>query len=157
MSELAAALKGKVKGRPEGIYNAIAKMAAKSSVVKHNGKIFAPGVFDEFMERVKRGEIEDAPAERPSISDTMVDFVDQNPNGVEAAEIVKAMKAIGMSPGTVYNNLSKIVAKGRVRREGKLYLPKKNEAPAGEPESASKDIDDEPEELSFLSSGSGND
>jgi len=88
-------------------------------------------------------------------ADALVEFISSQPQGVEAGDVVKEMKSRGISPGIVYNNLSKIVAKGRVQRVGKIYLPLNSEAPARSPESASEVTDGEGP-TSPSNTGSGN-
>ena len=123
-----------------GIYNAASKLEQIGQIVKHNGRVFLPHHFEEFRKRLERGEVEDykrGPVGGRTAADILTDFISSQPQGLETSDIVKAMSAEGIAPGTVYNNLSKVVSKGRVRREGKLYLPLKDEAPTGEPEGAS--------------------
>jgi hypothetical protein len=89
----------------------------------------------EFLRRVADGEVADLTGRGSgdTIIDQLVDFVAENDYGVTANQIVKGMTSTGMPAGSVYNNLSKAVSKGRVRREGKLYYPlEDNEAPSGD-------------------------
>lgn len=65
------------------------------------------------------------------------------------------MSERGMTAGAVYNTLSKVLAKGRVRREGKIYLPLKVEALPEQSESASQITGGEIEP-SLPNMGSGN-
>lgn len=133
-----------------GLYNASSKLELTGQIVKHNGRVFLSHHYEGFKQRVERGEVEDVKWARPGLkagvktaTDTLTEYISSQPQGVEAGDVVEAMmKEHGMASGTVYNNLSKIVAKNRVRREGKIYLPLNSEAPAGEPESASEVTDD---------------
>ena len=131
----------KAANNPGGIYNAIAKLTKDGKIIKHKGRLFLPAHHEVFMKRVARGETQDYENDRtdgPSISEMMAHFINSRPAGVEAGEVVEHMKEKGFIAGSVYNNLSKIVQKGKVRRDGKLYLPLKNEAPPGDPEGASE-------------------
>lgn len=131
-------LAARAEQNPNGLYNASSKLEAAGEIVKHKGRIFLPHLFGEFRKRVERGEVEDVTLRhgKKTSADTLSEFINSQPQGVEAGDIVKEMSARGMSAGVVYNNLSKIVAKNRVRREGKTYLPLNSEAPPAKAEGA---------------------
>ncbi|TGS45201.1 MULTISPECIES: hypothetical protein [unclassified Mesorhizobium] len=142
---------------PPGIYNTATKLERTGEVKRHNGRLFLPANFDRFMERVRAGEVEDykgSGAAAETIGDMLVKIIASS-DGLEAGEIVKKMGEQDVLPASVYNNLSKIVQKGRVRREGKIYLPLKNEALPEQSESASQITGNEGES-SLPNMGSGN-
>lgn len=123
---------------PNGIYNATSKLEKAGEIKRHNGRLFLPDRLEHFMERVRKGEITDYQGSGEETNADMLVRVISESDGLEAGEIVKMMTGSGMSSGIVYNTLSKIFAKGRVRREGKIYLPLKNEALPEQSESASQ-------------------
>jgi Fe2+ or Zn2+ uptake regulation protein len=128
----------KAASNPNGIYNATSNLEKAGKIRKHNGRLFLPHHYERFMELVGSGEVEDYKGNgAESIADVLVKFISEG-DGLEAAEIVEKMRERGISPASVYNNLSKIVMKGRVRREAKIYLPVKNEALPEQSESASQ-------------------
>ena len=137
----AGSFRGNVEKNPNGIYNATSNLHRSGQIVKHKGRMFLPHHYETYMERVKRGEISDykGSGSGRTVADMLVDFIAMH-DGVEAGDIVEHMVASGhvASAGPVYNNLSKIAMKGRVRREGKIYLPLKNEALPEQSESASQ-------------------
>ncbi|UCI25106.1 hypothetical protein [Mesorhizobium sp. B2-8-5] len=141
---------------PNGIYNAVSRLEKAGEIKRHNGRLFLPNRLDQFMERVHSGEIVDYHGSGDETnSDVLVRVISES-DGLEAGEIVEMMSKRGMSAGSVYNTLSKIALKGRVRREGKLYLPVKNEALPEQSESASQITGGEGES-SLPNMGSGND
>jgi hypothetical protein len=120
---------------PNGFYNGVARLERNGDLVKYKGRLFARERMAEFLRRVADGEVADLTGRESgdTIIDQLVDFVAENDYGVTANQIVKGMTSTGMPAGSVYNNLSKAVSKGRVRREGKLYYPlEDNEAPSGD-------------------------
>lgn len=130
----------RVESNPNGLYNAVSTLERKAQLVKHRGRLFLPAHFDKYMKRVEAGEIEDfVGGGAKTILDLLAEYVNSQ-HGVEAAEIVEHMVSNNLvaNAAAVYNNLSKAVLKRRVRKEGKVYLPLKIEAPTGLPEGASQ-------------------
>ncbi|WP_027050990.1 hypothetical protein [Mesorhizobium erdmanii] len=133
----------KATNNPNGLYNATAKLAKAGEIKKHHGRLFLPHQYEAFIELVQTGVREDYHGSgEGTIADMLVRVIGES-DGLEAGEIVKVMRERGLSAGSVHNNLSKVVMKGRVRREGKIYLPLKNEALPEQSESASQITDGE--------------
>jgi len=85
------------------------------------------------------GEVEDLSGTERSgtVSDAVLRFIDLHPEGVKAGDITTAVVAAGSAPstGSVYNVLSKLAARGRVRRSEGVYFPLNEKGlPEGSPE-----------------------
>ncbi|HEY9012021.1 MAG TPA: hypothetical protein VIN06_13480 [Devosia sp.] len=117
----------RTRTNPNGFYNGVDRLEKAGEVVKYKGRVFATARYEEFMERVKRGEVEDLSGEddKQTIAAALVDIISRHPNGIVAGDIVaEASKPpISASAASVYNNLSKVYARKLVRRDSGTYYP----------------------------------
>lgn len=127
----------KLHANPNGYYNAVSLLQKQGEIFKYGSRLVAKQHHDAYLKKVENGDIADADDERQgTVLHRLTTFVNGQPDGIGAGDIVKAMEAEGMNSGSVYNNLSKAVFKKRISRRGKLYFPLFNEngPPAGSPE-----------------------
>jgi hypothetical protein len=68
------------------------------------------------------------------LSDAILGFVCANPQGVKGAEVVAHLRkttefseAISRNNSGAYNVLNRLLARGEIRKEGRLYLPTSND------------------------------
>lgn len=126
----------KLEGNPNGYYNAAALLQKHGEIFKYGTRLVAKQHHDSYLAKVVSGDIVENDDERQgTVLYRLTSYVNTQPDGVSAADIVKSMEGEGMSSGSVYNNLSKAVFKKRISRRGKLYFPlNENGPPEGSPE-----------------------
>ena len=112
---------------PTGFYNGVARLEKINEAVKYKGRLFSRFMYQEFTEKVKRGEVEDlsGEVEKPTIAAALVDIINRHPEGVTPSEIVAeaGRPPVDASPASVYNNLSKVAARRMAIRDGGKYYP----------------------------------
>jgi len=133
----------RLRTNPNGYYTGVKRLEESGDLVRYKGRLFTRHLYDAFAEKVRRGEIGDiSDDEQLNTAGILVAYINQHPEGIIPKQAVKDLEFQGVSQGAIYNTLSKIAVKGRVRREGGKYYPLNNEAPSGHPEGASKERQD---------------
>jgi hypothetical protein len=136
-------LADRLRQSDKGLYGGVGKLEAKRELFKHNGRLFSPENYNDFMRRLKAGLVEDVqyPSQqaRPSpIGDAILAFINANPAGVESGQIVDELRrnpafadVVTRNSTAAYNVLKRLLDRSQIRKEGRLYLPKENEPPLG--------------------------
>lgn len=124
----------RLKQSDKGLYGGVAKLEAKGTLVKHNGRLFTEKTHADFLRRLSAGIIADIPVvqvTRPSpIGEAILGFINHHPSGVEGAQIVDELKrnpqfseVVSKNNSSAYNVLKRMIDRAEIRKEGKLYFP----------------------------------
>lgn len=132
-------LADRLTSNPNGFYNGVSILEKRGEAAKYKGRVFTVPLLDAFKERVRAGEIEDLSGKEGAItvSEAAVELINQHPNGIKARDLTEALVRAKAAPsaGSVYNVLSKLATRGRVRRSEGVYYPlKENGPPEGGPD-----------------------
>lgn len=114
----------------KSFHGALGKLEAANRVKRHKGWIFTP---EAYRDAVGSGELEVIAGGNPRRSpmgEAILKFVGEAPTGATSREVVEHIKGIEefhdvveRNPTNVYNILSRLVARGQLRKEGSTYFP----------------------------------
>lgn len=128
----------------KSFHGAVAKLHESGDLVRHNEHAFMPDVYQEHMEKVRRGQTEDVrpqnPARRSPLQDCIVEALEAADQELAGSDIIKFIirsgpskisRSVRNSPNGVYNALGRMTDRGDLvkNEEEKTYrLPKKGDA-----------------------------
>lgn len=140
----------KLKENDKGFYGAINKLASKGEIVKDGDRCFLASAHRSYVEAVAAGlrqpiQVDDN--SRSPIAKVVLDFVRQRPDGVSSAQLVAYLRSlpayqrqIDRNATYAYNVFSRLLRRGNLIKEGKIYkfAFEENEASSGGSEEASE-------------------
>lgn len=139
-----------LKRTEKAFYGGIKKLCDRGELVKHNGHLFAPKAYQEFMEDLRAGRVEDlqdtrGPDGGRSPNEIAIErFLVRHPNGATTGQIVyhllndpPADLEVTTNKKSIYNLLSRQKKNGALIKRGERYYLPKDEAPGPNGSSAS--------------------
>lgn len=149
----------RLKTSESGYYNGIQKLLKREILIKRGEYLFTPAQYDEYMRKLERGEVSDLAKEATygsTAAAEIVRFVEGSP-GQRSIGLIRAVWDAHKgehppSKTSLYNTIARLVEQKHIRKEdGRFYPCEKNEAPSGEPESASESGEIDPSPASSTS------
>jgi hypothetical protein len=129
-----------------GYYNAIQKVLRRKQIIKRGDWLFTPAQYDQYMDRLGKGEVQDVAEEAdygsPAAAEA-VRFISARP-GSKSIDVIKAIWEAHSEPNppsktSLYNMLARLVEQRKVRKDdqGRFYPAQMTEAPEALPSEAS--------------------
>lgn len=127
----------------KGFYGAVGKLEKRGDLVKYKGWLFDPGAFRTFQHELAAGmrdDLEDKTHQRSSpMGNRILEILSRHPNGIESKRLVEELKrdpafadVIKRNATSAYNVFTRLVKRGEIRKEGRVYYPlKENDPPLG--------------------------
>jgi hypothetical protein len=133
----------KLEQTDKSFYGAIGKLADRNLIVRHNGRLFAPAIYQRFMKEVAAGRIADEPAPRGGhqspFGEAIRAFLDGRPSGASSSEIISELRKTPEFLDTIdrhkthaYNVLSRLVDQGELMKGGGRYYRAPNKGGGGD-------------------------
>ncbi len=137
-------------------HSAIGKLVEANRIIRHNQRLFTHAAYRDYMQRVERGEIVDTPPEGASnrqspMADVISRYVSDCAGGRKSREIVAYVGGIAefadvvqRNSTSVYNQLSRMVRQGKLRKEGTRYFSPEGGNENGEADASPETADSDP-------------
>ncbi|MBR7618280.1 hypothetical protein JKL49_02670 [Phenylobacterium sp. 20VBR1] len=124
----------------KGFYNALLRIQNTGEIIRHKGRYYSPGSFEDHKRKVDAGEINEAALPETGnayspMGEAIMDLVHANP-GIAGADVVRALRTdaefnAALTPHTTgaFNVIARLARRRQIDRTGSDCFPGPNMPP----------------------------